>query len=428
MTQILAFFTNNGVPATGLSNVTLNIRDIPSGTLLITSGAMIEVGDGFYSYDFTTYDYTQEYSIRCNGGPTLPVAERFTYAGNENYVDDVAQAVWSEEISGYGSETAGGILFGLNTNVLGVSADIAEVNTNVLSVSADIEEVNTNVLATPGNVWEEEIADHTTAGTYGHELATKADLAASTSTSETVATTASIIGGDLGSGDYTETFVKDNTYWLIDENVTTGLTVEFTFYIPEGDRPGVIKTFGRYSGQPAGTHYMEIWVYNYEASAWEQLQEEFIPGGFVSDAEYIHEYFERNVDRDNNNEVKIRLIHNVTTYNATHELYLDYVAATSVDVVTAQEIATAVWSDTPSAYGNGTFGGLLQRMVGLMHENIYIDQPVYDSDGNLISARVRIYDDPSSVATAAGVIGTYQITAPSNAPGQFTSWKQIRTG
>lgn len=95
---------------------------------------------------------------------------------------------------------------------------------------------------------------------------------------------------------------------------------------------------------------------------------------------------------------------------------------------TMSEVGTAneVWSKTVSGATDGSFGGLLQRMIGLQHENIYIDSPGYDNGGNLTSARVRIYSDSGSVGTGNNVIGTYNITAPAQAPGQFITWKQVR--
>ena len=84
--NILAFFTNSGFPATGLSP-TIRIREVPAGTLVVTDAAMTEVGDGHYSYDFTAYNYLKDYAIRCDGGATLTSSKRYTYAGNENYID-----------------------------------------------------------------------------------------------------------------------------------------------------------------------------------------------------------------------------------------------------------------------------------------------------------------------------------------------------
>jgi hypothetical protein len=97
--NILAYFSNNGVPATGLTTPTIRIRELPSGTLIINDSIMTETGDGFYIYDFTTYDKDKNYSIRCDGTAVLSDADRYVYAGNENYIDDIASGVWDETIN-----------------------------------------------------------------------------------------------------------------------------------------------------------------------------------------------------------------------------------------------------------------------------------------------------------------------------------------
>jgi hypothetical protein len=170
--KILAFFTNNNIPAIGLSP-TIRIRDLVDNSLVVTDSAMLEVGDGHYQYDFTTYDIEQNYAIRCDGGVILADNERYSYAGNENYVDDI-------------------------------------------------------------------------------------------------------------------------------------------------------------------------------------------------------------------------------------------------------------WNYPPSAAAVTGMGNMLKRLLGLMHENIYIDNPIYDNNNNLTSARIRIYSDAASVGTAFNVIGTYEITAPSDGAGRFFSWQQVK--
>jgi len=366
--NILSFFTSSGVPATGLS-ATVRIRDVSDGSLVITDAAMTETGDGFYKYDFSTYDSSLDYAIRCDGGITLPDAERYVYAGNE-YVD---------------------------------------------------------------MVWDEKLADHTETGTFGGELATKADIAAATSTTTSTLTSGGVILGLEDGGTYASTFIRDGVYWLIEENASTGITVEFVFNLPSVDhKPGVFRVFGRYEGVPANLHYQELWAYNYEATAWEQLTETFMPGGITSDLTHEHEYYERNVDRDTNNEVRFRTVHNLTTYNANHHMYIDLAEITSIEVITAADIADAVWSKTLSGgqtaeqllYYNNEY---LKRALGLMHENIFIDNASYDTDNNLIGARVRIYSDAVSVGTVNNVIGTYTITSVGTAPGKFSSWKQVKT-
>jgi hypothetical protein len=305
--------------------------------------------------------------------------------------------------------------------IAGLTRIIDESGPNCLVLQAAL--TNTSIT---NAVWNEELANHTIVGTYGAELATKADIAASTSTSFFTAVSGGAIFG-TETNTYTSTFIKDGVYWQIQENAVTGITAELIFNIPDEDRAGVFTTFGRYTGTPSNTHYMDLDAYNYEADVWENLVDQYMPGGFVSNAEYTHEYYERHIDRTNNNEVRIRIRHHITSYNANHILYLDYCAVTSVEVITAKDIAVAVWSEPTSGYGvDETFGLVLRKALGLMHENIYIDNPVYDGDTNLTSARVRIYSDPSSTGTANDVIGTYEITAPGSGPGKFITWKQIK--
>lgn len=67
-----------------------------------------------------------------------------------------------------------------------------------------------------------------------------------------------------------------------------------------------------------------------------------------------------------------------------------------------------------------------KRLLGLVHENIFIDNTEYDATGNLIAARVRIYSDASSVGTDLNVIGTYTIQVVTSGAGKFVSWSQRR--
>lgn len=56
------------------------------------------------------------------------------------------------------------------------------------------------------------------------------------------------------------------------------------------------------------------------------------------------------------------------------------------------------------------------RILGLVHENVFIDNTVHDAFGSLIAARIRIFDSKASVEAAtdggnevAGLISTYEI-------------------
>ena len=251
--NILAFFTNNGSPALGLSP-TIRIRNVSTNALLVTDASMSEVGDGHYKYDFTTYDKDTDYSIRCDGGVLLPASERYTYAGNENYIDDIAETV-SESVSGIA--------------ISGASVDY--------DLIAD-------------KVWDEDTASHVSSGSFGA---------------------------------------------LVQDTNTKVTTLSAS-----------------------------------------------------------------------NSEISTK-IDSLSASNQTNFDNLD----TKIDALSA-----SIYDVSQD----------IKRLLGLTHENIFIDNPVYDSDCNLTSARVRIYSDPASVGTANDVIGTYNISAPSTAPGQFTTWSQVR--
>lgn len=43
------------------------------------------------------------------------------------------------------------------------------------------------------------------------------------------------------------------------------------------------------------------------------------------------------------------------------------------------------------------------RLLGLLHENTVVDQTTYDSDGNLLTARIRTYNNSTNAAAALAV-------------------------
>jgi len=65
-------------------------------------------------------------------------------------------------------------------------------------------------------------------------------------------------------------------------------------------------------------------------------------------------------------------------------------------------------------------------LLGLAHENMFIDETEFDENGNLVSARLRIYSNSNSVGTNNNIIGTYSIQADSNGVCKFETWKQVQ--
>lgn len=58
-------------------------------------------------------------------------------------------------------------------------------------------------------------------------------------------------------------------------------------------------------------------------------------------------------------------------------------------------------------------GGMVQRALGLMHENSVLDNTSYDSRNNLIAGRLRVYNrrDNAIAQGDVGLIATYAISA-----------------
>lgn len=84
---ILAFFSDDGELALGLSPIA-NVRDVSDGSLVVSSGTMLETGDGFYRYDFTAYDSTKDYTILCDA-VTLSDMDRYVYSSTGEYNDSL---------------------------------------------------------------------------------------------------------------------------------------------------------------------------------------------------------------------------------------------------------------------------------------------------------------------------------------------------
>jgi len=82
---------------------------------------------------------------------------------------------------------------------------------------------------------------------------------------------------------------------------------------------------------------------------------------------------------------------------------------------------------TPAISDIATLSTDVKRLLGLTHENVYIDTTVYDAQGNLTSGRLRTYSVAGSVGTDSDVLATYTITAvTAGAINQFTNFKVVK--
>lgn len=95
--QIVVSYTENGLPLASLSPV-IKIREVGTGLVVIASDPMTNIGDGFYRYDFTTFDTDKSYVYVADGGVALADELRFSYGGNDNFIKETAEAV-AEQLS-----------------------------------------------------------------------------------------------------------------------------------------------------------------------------------------------------------------------------------------------------------------------------------------------------------------------------------------
>lgn len=69
---------------------------------------------------------------------------------------------------------------------------------------------------------------------------------------------------------------------------------------------------------------------------------------------------------------------------------------------------TGLFEPAEDSLHNLKFG--FDRILGLLHENAYLDNQTYDVHGQLESARLRVFDDSSNVPTAPGGSETTGLT------------------
>jgi len=375
-TQIM--FTTRSTPLDDGSGRTCDANDTTGKQLYVDDANF--VADGVAVGD-TVFNKTTGAMAAITEVVDLHTLNHFELSGGSN-------ADWTSgnEYIIYNNEecsVTGGNLVAVDDSDVAMSAFMPSPNVYLRTTSSssatlqEIEDIQYALFADA--VWDETLGDHTTVGTYGEELVTKADIASNSSTVQISAISGTVVYGTETGGTYASTLSKDNAYWQITEDNSDGITVEMVFNITDSDcRPGTFNVFGRYEGTPPVTHHQELWVYNYETDSWEELIDVFLPGGNTSDASYSHEYYERHIDRTNNGEVKIRIIHHVTTYNNSHNLYIDYADISCIEVITAEEIATAVWAGS-----GGTQVDELHKLQGLDTSNAMTVTPTSRTVGSI---------------------------------------------
>lgn len=92
--------------------------------------------------------------------------------------------------------------------------------------------------------------------------------------------------------------------------------------------------------------------------------------------------------------------------------------------IDAEEVAQDLFeAGVASSADMETIAELVRRSLGLMKENSFVDNTTYDTKGNLLSARIRIYDSAANANThgATGLIGTYNYQATYSSANKLTN-------
>jgi hypothetical protein len=96
---ITAHFTSAGVPQPGLTpSINITQLNLLSELAVVSNDTLSEIGNGWYRYNFTSYDPSKSYVFTIDGGPLLTDCERYQYGGNESYAEDITTTVLNEPI------------------------------------------------------------------------------------------------------------------------------------------------------------------------------------------------------------------------------------------------------------------------------------------------------------------------------------------
>jgi hypothetical protein len=130
-------FTSAGVPQIGLTPTIdifeLNPTNPASNTHVVVGEPAVEIGLGWYRYDFTTYSPAKSYVFTFDGGNTLADCDRYQIGGNESYVEEIASSVWDQTLTDHQTTGSSGLALSQ------VQADVAEVRLNDAAMTTLLE-------------------------------------------------------------------------------------------------------------------------------------------------------------------------------------------------------------------------------------------------------------------------------------------------
>lgn len=138
---INSFFAQNGIAATGLSPI-ISIWHVAGNakTAVVNAQPTVELGDGFYSFDFASYDHNLDYVVSVDAGPAMTQSGRYNIASltptqsnmmqvEQDVIDQIVDGVWDAVATDYTiAGTTGEMLNHIKADTAAISVELIGIN------------------------------------------------------------------------------------------------------------------------------------------------------------------------------------------------------------------------------------------------------------------------------------------------------------
>ena len=120
----------------------------------------------------------------------------------------------------------------------------------------------------------------------------------------------------------------------------------------------------------------------------------------------------------------------VGVYSAVFITYAD--AAHTIENITYSREMEQIFASSSSV---DDLAAKIARVLGLLHENAYIDNTTFDAFGQLLTCRIRLFDSKDHVELATdggsetlGLVSTYTMEADYEMAGRLKTYRYRRVG
>jgi hypothetical protein len=326
----IPFLQGSSITITGTGNKVIRL-DGCSGSCSISnsksSGTLTIIVDGFYGQLFLGGDYSE---VQLRG-----VFGEFNFSGTITSLSSYGGLYYRHQDGGVPtSETNKAVIGqGLTGSVdfmnIGDAATIlarlgAWTGTGINTVLGAFKALLSKVASLPSDIGG--TGDPATDSNEAiRERVDTVLVATGTPTGYAPSTATRTIGSDQG-GTVSDLAAHDDTTFGTGENASTGLEVDIVRAASTiTERPSVLRVTGYYNGSVG--HQVDVQIYNYILAAYQTA------GVMLSRTAAFDYSFPLSTDHHDlsTGEMKVKFKHNVTTYNASHRLYLDWVSWEKVE-------------------------------------------------------------------------------------------------